>query len=324
MNPRHNLRGAIRSTPGVIGNIRKSEWELSGNLYQYARPVTATEQTGNAQTGLQTQIRISGSDPIFSKAQSDGSDIRVVTAPDFTEVPHDVWTFDTSNNIAEIWAKLDYNGGESKDLYLLYGNSSVTGGSQPSNTWVFRDRFNDGSLDNWSITSGSGSVTSGYLDLDYNSNGDSMASIGIGRSDNIRAECRWYVHYDNGNGEGGPGLRHDGSGNRNAIYMGKGHGGNDRLRDGYDGNNIAEDSGVSRSTNTETWMKEGEVAVSGGYAEGRVRNSDSWISGTGAYSTTNSALNFYAWKTHVQVDWIRVREYVGSEPTTSIGSEKVA
>jgi len=97
---------------------------LSG--WQYRRAITITEQSGSTLTDYQVLIELNSSNFDFSKANSDGNDIRFT---DESDNLLDYWIeeWDSSAEQAKIWVKVpSIPASSSTTIYMYYGNSGAT------------------------------------------------------------------------------------------------------------------------------------------------------------------------------------------------------
>jgi len=140
---------------------------LSG--WSYRRKVTITEKSGNNLTDYQIKVELNSSNFDFSKAKSDGSDIRFTDSDGVTLLSYWIESWDSTNEEAIIWVKVpSIPASNSAYIYMYYGNSSAEDASSGSDTFQIFDDFEDGSTSGWS-SSNSYTTFSISTDAGYNS-----------------------------------------------------------------------------------------------------------------------------------------------------------
>jgi len=141
------------SIRGMDIGLFKGVWPLDG--WNYRRPVTITEQSGNDLTDYQVLVELNSTNFNFAHAQSNGEDIR------FTDEEgnlQDYWIeeWDSVNETAKVWVKvpsIPANG--TTQLYMYYGNPSASSESDVSATFI---RVIDGVVGSWHFDEGSGTT----------------------------------------------------------------------------------------------------------------------------------------------------------------------
>ena len=126
---------------------------LSG--WQYRRKITITENSGNNLTDYQVAIDLDSNNFDFSKANSDGSDIRFTDSDGETLLSYWIEEWDSANSKAKIWVKVpSIPANSSTDIYMYYGNANAQSESDPEQVFDFWDDFDDGVLDTnkWALT----------------------------------------------------------------------------------------------------------------------------------------------------------------------------
>ena len=139
--------------------------------WKYRRPITI-DNTNNSNTLTDYQIKLSlnSSNFDFSKANSDGSDIRFTDSDGVTKLSYWIENWDSTNQTATVWVKVNsIPASSTKDIYMYYGNPSATSESNGDDTFVFFDDFNSGSLDGNKWYSNGASVSGGTCKLDGDS-----------------------------------------------------------------------------------------------------------------------------------------------------------
>jgi len=143
--------------------------KLSG--WSFVRPIKITEQSGNNLSDYQVLIELNSSNFDFSKAKSDGSDIRFLL-PSGKSIPYWIESWDKSGQNAKVWVKVpSLPANSSTVIYMYYGNPSATDESNGDAVFEFFDDFEDGSLDTtkWDVSTYSSAwhyaEENGYLKL---------------------------------------------------------------------------------------------------------------------------------------------------------------
>ncbi len=71
----------------------------------------------------------------FTDANSDGSDLRFVADDDKTPLKFHIEKYDSVFNLAFIWVSVPVHAGEKTSIWMYYGNSHATNGSEPRETY---------------------------------------------------------------------------------------------------------------------------------------------------------------------------------------------
>jgi hypothetical protein len=128
------VRDSIIVAPGGIMNVVYPEWKFSKKL------VLNTTASGAGVAGAVTDfpvlVRLSSINFDFSMARSGGADVRF-TKSDGTPLPYEIESWDSANNAAAIWVRVDtVQGNNGTQLVMMYwGNSSAV--SQSNGAAVF-------------------------------------------------------------------------------------------------------------------------------------------------------------------------------------------
>jgi len=131
---------------------------LSG--WQYCANINI-DNTGNsnALSDYQQKIVLSSSNFDFSKANSDGSDIRFLDSDDSTPLSYWIESWDSSGQTATIWVKVPSIPASSNyTIYMYFGNASATSESNGNN--VFDDFDTGDKTSSWTLEGSSGQTTS--------------------------------------------------------------------------------------------------------------------------------------------------------------------
>ena len=108
--------------------------------WQYKREITIQENSGNNLTDYQIKIVLNSSNFDFSKANSDGSDIRFVDSDDTTPLSYWIEKWDSVNQEAIVWVKVpSIPANSTKTIYMYYGNPSATSESNGENVFIWYD-----------------------------------------------------------------------------------------------------------------------------------------------------------------------------------------
>jgi len=159
------------SIRGMDIGLFRGEWALDG--WNYRRPVTITEQSGNDLTDFQVLVELDGSNFNFVHAQSNGEDVRF-TDTEGNLLSYWIEEWDAANEKAEVWVKVPFIPANSEiEIYMYYGNPTVASASDGEATFEFFDDFEGDKLD-----------TSKWVDVDANpSVSDSILTISTGYGD---------------------------------------------------------------------------------------------------------------------------------------------
>lgn len=253
----------------------------------------------------------------FQKVKSDGSDIRLTDSDGTTELPYWLDSFNNSSTAKnyKIWTKIPSVPNGTKDIYKYYGNSSATSSSNGANTFDFFDDFNAASVDTnkWTVAgnvSQSGGIVTIGDGLDDDDSLNSKQSFG----ENKILEMNGYLDVTT--------LSYFKWGFSDLVAVAQKWQDQTSTQFWYFG------SGSEIDTNE---------LFTGSYHRFMLRRkgsgtADLWVDGvqkasasSGAY-TGNSTVggNSYDANKYLKADWLFVRKYASSEPTTSAGSESSA
>lgn len=140
---------------------------LTGWTYRKQITVDNTSNS-NALTDYQIRIDLDNTNFNFSKANSNGSDIRFTDDDETTLLSYWIEKYDNTNQKAIIWVKIpSISANSTKTIYLYYGNASATSESNGDNVFEFFDDFDGSNLDagKWTITQGDVSLSDSNLVL---------------------------------------------------------------------------------------------------------------------------------------------------------------
>ena len=125
------LCGLLTFAPApVAGQIWLEGW-------QYRKKITIDETKVDADlTDFPTLVKLTSSNLDFSKARSDGYDIRFTDSDGTTLLKYERERHDQANSLAEYWVKVPaVSGTVDTDIYIYYGKSDAADGAEPSNVW---------------------------------------------------------------------------------------------------------------------------------------------------------------------------------------------
>ena len=126
--------------------------------WQYRSAVSIANAGGTTLTGYQLNV-VLGSGFDFTKAQSNGGDIRFTASDGVTLLPYWIESWNAGSSSASLWVKVPSIPAAGATVYLYYGNSSATSASNGNTTFDFFDDFSSGSVDTTKWTVGGGSWT---------------------------------------------------------------------------------------------------------------------------------------------------------------------
>ena len=137
--------------------------------FKYYRPIYITEQSGNNLTDYQVLIELTSANFNFAHAQTNGEDIRFTDA-EGNLLNYWIEEWDAINEIAKIWVKVPFiPANSSVEIFMYYGNPSVSSASDGKETFLFFDDFSAYALGVYGYydTEGSVSKTLGYHSAVY-------------------------------------------------------------------------------------------------------------------------------------------------------------
>jgi len=299
---------------------------LSG--WSYRRAVTITEQSGSTLTDYQVRIDLNSSNFDFSKANSDGSDIRFTEDDGETLLPYWIEKWDNVSEEAVIWVKVPSIPANSDvTIYMYYGNSEAVSESDGEAVFEFFDDFEGSSLDTnkWVKTGGTETVENSILSFHSGVKAEHYY-IYSSQTFSYPIILRIRTKLDNPN----PGV----SGHAKAVGLGnKGAGVSSYDRATYrwqsgDGlydiaviNNINSSKNELNATIFLDWFT-GEI-VWHDTSKVDFYKDDSLLH-TFTTNIPNDPMNVEfntAGSGYIYVDWVAVRKYAEQEPTATVGSE---
>jgi len=300
--------------------------------WQYRRPITI-DNSGNSNdlTNYQILVVLNSTNFDFSKANSDGSDIRFIDSDDTTKLNYWIEEWNSTAQEAKIWVNVtSIPASSTKTIYMYYGNPSAT--SESNGSAVF-DFFDDASSDktdeytrtapySWSYGEGYLTWNSGYYTGNITTSGGATYWV---HSTQVPENFSFYAKvkdpHTSDNTQVGIAIH----GNTENILARRVYAGTTQVinlfREDSSGSYKICESNID-ATNT-NWHKL-EMKKFGN--TWKIYYDDSEIcSGTYTPADSNYQVSLYiAWNSNTEVYWddIRVRKYTDPEPTTSVGSEQ--
>lgn len=114
----------------------------SDDDWKYSQDIIVTEISGQSLENYPVLINLNSSNFEFSKAQSDGSDIRFYS--DSKKLKYWIETWDSESEEARIWVKIPSLPAKDEDvIFMKYGNSKAEDESRGKDTFDFFDDFGD-------------------------------------------------------------------------------------------------------------------------------------------------------------------------------------
>ena len=308
-------------------------WSGSYTSWSRRQLVTITN-SGSGQTDYQVRLPIT----YDSDMQADFDDLRFANA---SGTALDYWLeTKTDNTSAIVWVEVDTVAGASDtSVYVYYGNAAVNSASNGFNAFPLFDDFNDNVFDTAKWTKidprSKMSEANGKLNFIYGSGAGNWDAAIYGvqsftRDDwSFEWDQRWtsdYASYD----AFMFGWKDDGSGvsYANLVYgyynQGDGNCTVNCSSPGSYEDGILRGNTISWNNNTDYNLRLRMRSSGGAYYEKSTNNGNTWTTDyTSAYST--EATLHPAWVHYsgdYVVDNVRVRKWMSSEPTNSMGSEE--
>jgi hypothetical protein len=308
--------------------LKPRQWYNAG--WKYRRAITLSPATSVANYQVQVTLTTAIMGNPYSNVNTDGSDIRF-TGSDGTTL-QDYWIESWSNTgTSTIWVEVATSG--TSTIYMYYGNAAASSASSGDNTFLFFDDFPGTSLDTttkWDSFTGTGgsiAVSGSSVRLDraeivtktFQITDGIIEHRGYSTAKEIsmiaRASIKVYEVFGQTGTQGGHGYYQDGTVPSWAHAITKA--------------DVIQASVVSAIT-TSTWYKYRYIL--NGVNLQFVRFDDSWgqeatisYTDTGGLTTGYLGLRVYGSGFGDRIayyDWIRVRKYVATEPTTTVVSEE--
>ena len=340
-----SAHASMSSSNSQISKGDRTESEQAGppwydEGWHYRKPIVITNN-GAALAYYQILIKMDNSNFNFSRAKTDGSDVRFTHSDGTTELRNWIESWDNANHLAYIWVRVPALATGNTTIYIYYNNPQAFAVSSGTTTF---DGFDDNwsqfagagftqeeeprnyqlpgdiySPFTWSIISGSPDATSGFLSL---ADGDGIKSTStyLNNAMGMRAK------FSSGNGYEWGGFINGTSGNRSMIGDLPSDASNLFLIDSRDGleTDLLPRIGVDDWHNNYHIY---EVRWNLTQCKGDIDHGISTATSTQPAQVPNSRLpvtlySFTGSNAIFMVDWVYVRQYRDPEPTTSIGSEQ--
>jgi PGF-CTERM protein len=285
-----------------------------GGDWKYYKEITIKENSGEYLRNYQVLVELNSANFDFSKAKSDGSDIRF--SADGEELNYWIEEWNAGAKKAKIWINVPSipANGERK-IKMYYGNPSASAVSDGDKVFEFFDDFGGSSLDmsKWidAYAGGTYSVSSGMLNMHGIAGGDEIIACTDGWSAPIIMRYKSYT------------SRTDSHDTAIGFY--------------YTNIGIAGAWRGAKGNAFTIYYKRNYAVVGDGinYAQRNLDISDAWHTfemwRTGSvtefyiddiYQTTLDQdvigiryPRFFARNTHLKIDWILIRKYTSPEPT---------
>lgn len=132
---------------GFIGHVfirppsGPSGFELGGDIFEYRRQITITEQSGNNLNDFPVLIELDDTNFDFGHAQTDGRDIRFADA-EGNLLDYWIESWDAETKKARVWVKIpQIPASGSVEVYMYYGNSEIQSISDGKKVFQFFEDF---------------------------------------------------------------------------------------------------------------------------------------------------------------------------------------
>src|SRR5260370_2616685 len=145
-----------------MSHAQSASWLNSS--WQYRSMVSIANAGGTTLVGYQLNV-VLGSGFEFTKAQSNGADIRFTASDGVTLLPYWIESWNAGSSSASVWVKVPSIPAAGATVYLYYGNATATSASNGNTTFDFFDDFSLGSVDTtkWTVGGGSWAVVTDTL-----------------------------------------------------------------------------------------------------------------------------------------------------------------
>lgn len=315
--------------------------DLGGGTYATSAPsslsawtrrkaITVTNNVASTLTNDQIKVTVA----YDSDMKADFGDIRFTDSDGSTLLDH--WMeSSTASTTADYWVEIPtLTASSSKTIYMYYGNAGATTASNGTNTFMFFDDFSSGSMGNWTAFNGelctapTITMTGGVMQASGSSKEGGAVNTGYTFTNGILEAKMQYV-------------TRTGNGQESHLYA--------RTTSGNNPNGYRFGPYWSSSANVNMARESGHNLLASGtfdYGTGVWRKISFKLNGSSLYGAvdgtdyigpiTNSTyssgyVGFGLDACHentttltVQFDDYRVRQYVSSEPSVSVGSEVAA
>jgi len=133
-----------------------------GPAWQYRNTIAITNAGSILLNDYQVRVAL-GSSFDFTKAKSDGGDVRFTSDDGVTLIPFWIEAWDPNNKTAILWVKVPSIPSVGASLYLYYGNPAALTASNGTTTFDFFDNFEGTGLNpqRWTSSGGSWTIVTG-------------------------------------------------------------------------------------------------------------------------------------------------------------------
>ena len=128
----------------IIGIIASAVMPVSAQWegWAYRRTIAVSNPSGALLTDFQVKISLNSTNFSFANAKSDGSDLRITSSDEITQIPFWIETWSQAGQQATIWVKVpSIPTPAGTTIYIYYGNAAVTTVSNGLNTFNAYDGF---------------------------------------------------------------------------------------------------------------------------------------------------------------------------------------
>jgi len=282
------------------------------------------DNTGNssALTNYQVKISLTSTNFDFTKANSDGSDIRFTDGNKSTLLSYWIESWDSSGQTATIWVKVpSISASSTKTIYLFYGNAGAVSASDGNNVFLFFDDFEDGTIDTnkWTYIRGTWEETGGYVHVTTDSSG-APGNILRGSYNAGSYIARSKIKLPDTIQNDGTIIVHEQSDNTGYLSINGAQGTSVLGYNYWDGTAWGSCAGTTYSYSAGDIIIE-EVYVNGTDIIIYDRTNSVNYSWSSSYSSGYTGLHQGNGATTTALFyWFFVRQYTSSEPTTSVGA----
>jgi len=294
--------------------------------FKYRMPITIQENSGNTLTDFQVRIEVDTETLINQgKMNSDCSDIRFVQEVNGEKYFLPYWIESgagTSSTV--IWVKVkEIPANGTATIYMYYGNENATSKSNGEVVFEFFDDFEDGTLDTtkWNVLAGTVTEENSMLSIQYDGNGRAkvLANYNLPVSEIVEVRVS-YTTLDTSSSDWfglSFSLNSDGSVNTGHAEWGIlaywRQNGNVEYVDGTNSGLL-----FTETHSSEDFFSAGMIDTTVLYVATQNNKKDATTVTLG----TSNYFQLSCYYTSVNIDWVCVRKYASSEPTTSLGTEE--
>lgn len=308
---------------------RATEAAWWDETWLYRKAVQISNANSEDLTDFQVAIILDTASLITAgKMQGDCDDLRI-TDDDGNVIPH--WLEENNpgcNNVAtKVWVKVPtvHKGTNATTVYAYYGNSQAENAENGDNVFEFFDDFEDGSyMDKWTVLSGTWVESGGTITQNNNSH-KALKSIQGTLTNNLVIESRAKTTSNNRFCVGAKSASVNADGLQNVIYVAAHGVANSPKSEIWDGTTQYSDTGNSDPNDNTFYILKEEIFGDTGIAYLFDSNGTqlSTASVTHASSTLGNKVQLQSFDSAVW-DWIFVRKYVATDPTTSLNTEETS